>query len=218
MIKSPKPLAITRSIKLKSNFSLSNVFSVFARELSTSPTLCGSLITSLFVSKKSFVGMYVARFARFGKKRNCGARLRIFVSFMILPEGSTFNVGAFSRFGKLYFVMICPTIGPAIKQLKIELHVGIATASDKAPSEPSGSTIGAKAAAVPKPPVKLVEPSITASERLNPMRIAAPCAITFCKTASSTAQNKNFTTFKPPFFKIEKLALNPMEVKNITIQ
>ena len=100
----------------------------------------------------------------------------------------------------------------------MEPKVGTATASDKAPSVLSGSTMGAKDAAVPKPPVNEVDPSITAKDGLKCIMRAIVCAVTFCKIAKTTAAAKNTKTFFPPSFKMENPALYPTEVKNITIQ
>ncbi len=96
--------------------------------------------------------------------------------------------------------------------------VALAIPIGNAPSTPYlASKIGPHAPAVPKPPIKAIEPAITPINGSRPTIEATAIPTPFWINTNTEIASKKITSGRPPSLSLAKFALKPIEAKNISI-
>ena len=95
--------------------------------------------------------------------------------------------------------------------------IATAIATGAAPATPACSNSGANARPVAGPPVSVTDPASTPKSGWSPKPIAIRMPTMFCTMANTVASRKNLRTCGPPIFTSERLAPNPIVVKNAII-
>ncbi len=105
-------------------------------------------------------------------------------------------------------------IGAPIRPPDMIPHMAAAIATVAAPGTPARSKSGANASPVAGPPVSVTELQSTPNNGCMPRGTATRIPAMFCTTANKPDTTKNRTTWGPPTLRRDRLAQNPMVVKN----